>query len=163
MRCLLFIRCKMSSKKEPKYEAVDPKKEMLRQDMARAQFSGDMAEIEKNLTEYLQIEDPLIHNGKVVALVKRPSMNDMKKLVPPEMMKYANMKPEEIPEDAMKELNEKYEDFYYEKMAELIVKPKYTAAKWKEKANPWFMQLFWGHIENISQLSSGRVDSFLEQ
>jgi len=150
---------------EKKFEAVDPQEDLRKQQLAKASFTYDVAEIEKNLTNYLQMVDPIFDEDKktVIAVVKRPTMAEMKALVPPEMQKYAAMDPKDIPKDVMEQMNIKYEDFYFEKMSEMIVAPKLSAAEWKAKANPWFLQKFWSHIESISELASGKVETFLEQ
>lgn len=115
----------------------------------------DQAEIEKNLTEFLAQKDPLMWEGKAIALIKRPSMKELKKLIPPEMRKYVD-NPEALPE----KLGKKYEKFFYKKMSEFIVVPKKTPEEWEAMTNPWLIRLFWMHFASIARLMEGQIEGF---
>jgi len=136
-----------------------PPEEVKRHDervaRTKAKYSMDQAEVEKALTDFLNIRDPIVVNGKAIAWVKRPSMKQLKAMIPKELRPYVD-NPKDVPE----ELNEKYENFFYEKMAEIIVVPKRSASEWEEWANPWFVRLFWQHIANIAQLMEGPIEGF---
>lgn len=149
---------KPKKKEEPKFPAMSPEEieaEIKRQKMAKTKYSVDAAEVEEALTEYLNIKDPIVHNGKAIAWVLRPSMKQLKQLVPKELMKYMN-----TPKEAPEKIVEKYKGFFYKKMEELIVVPTYTAAEWETKANPWFIRKFWEHIEQVVNLMQGNVEGF---
>ena len=120
----------------------------------KAKYSMDAAEVEKALTDYLEIKDPIVVDGKAIMWCKRPSMKQLKELIPQELRPYEN--PEDVPE----ELNKKYELHFYEKMAEIIAIPEKTAEEWRKIANPWFARLFWGHIKNIAEQLDGRIEGF---
>lgn len=121
----------------------------------KTKFSMDAAEVEKALTEYLELTDPIVFEGKAIMWCKRPSMKQLKAMIPKEMRPYiAN--PEKVPD----KLNKKYEDFFYEKMAELIAVPTKSVAEWQNIANPWLVRLFWNHIADIAELLEGRVEGF---
>ena len=145
--------------KYPPMSKEDIKKEMARQDKAKSKYSMDAAEVEKALTEYLEVLDPMLWTNpktgetKAIAWVKRPSMKDLKNLVPQELAKYVGS---QVPEDIGKE----YEKFFYEKMAEMIAIPKRTPKQWEEKANPWFIRQFWQHIADIAALMEGQIEGF---
>lgn len=137
----------MSPEKIGKHEA--------RVKQTKIKYSMDAAEVERALTEYLEIKDPIVVDGKAIAWVKRPSMKQLKAMIPKELRPYVDS-PTEVPE----ELNKRYENFFYEKMAEIIAIPKRTASEWEALANPWFTRLFWNHIAEIANLLEGRVEGF---
>jgi len=149
---------KPTKKEEPKFPAMSPEEiaeDIKRQEQAKQKYSVDAAEVEEALTDYLKIRDPIVHNGKAIAWVRRPSMKELKELIPKEMMKYMNT-PDKVPESVLK----KYQNFFYEKMEDLIVVPKYTAAQWEAKANPWLIRKFWDHIGEIVKLMEGSIEGF---
>lgn len=146
---------KSIAEKYPPMSPEDIKKEEKAIEKGKAKISAEASEIEKALTEYLNITDPLKWKDKTIALVKRPSMKQLKDLIPPEMAKYMD-NPKSVPEETAK----RYEGFFYKKMAELIEEPKYSAEQWETKANPWFIRLFWEHIAEISKMMEGQVEGF---
>jgi len=144
--------------KKPEYIPMSPediKKEEETIEKGKTKYSMEQTEVEKALTEYLELTDPIVHKGKAIAWVRRPSMKQLREMIPPEMAKYMD-NPKDVPEETAK----KYEGFFYKKMAELIKVPEYTAEQWEEKANPWFVRLFWEHIANIAKLMEGQVEGF---
>jgi len=156
---------KMSEKSEKKksfaeqYPPLDEKgireqEELM--DKAKQKYASEAQEVSDALTDYLNIKDPMVLKGKAIAWVRRPSMKQLKELIPLEMRKYVNKDPDEIP----KTINKKYEKFFYEKMAEMIVIPKYTPKEWEAKANPWLIRRFWLHISEIARLMEGHIENF---
>lgn len=152
----------MSEKIDKKYPAMskeDIEKDIARQEKAKTKYSMDTVEVEKALTEYMDILDPLLWENpktgeeKAIAWIRRPSMKELKGLVPPELNEYVGKR---IPEDVAK----KYEKFFYRKMAEMIAIPERTAEQWEEKANPWFIRRFWQHIADIASLMEGQIEGF---
>lgn len=144
--------------KDRKFKSLSPEEidaEIRGQEKARQKYSTDAAEVEEALTNYLKITDPIVHNGKAIAWVRRPSMKELKALIPKEMYKYMD-NPQDAPEATVK----KYKNFFYEKMADLITVPNYTVAQWEEKANPWLVRKFWEHIGEIVKLMQGHVEGF---
>jgi len=139
----------------PAMSKKDVKEEIERQEKARAKFSMEAADVEKALTEYLEIKDPLIHNGKAVAWVRRPTMKQLKNVTPPEMAKYME-NPKEVPEHVGK----KYEKHLYEQMELLIAVPEHTAEEWAEIATPWLIRLFFEHLSDIVALVEGQAEGF---
>lgn len=121
----------------------------------KAKYSIDMAEVEKNLTEFLEVKDPIVVKGKAIMWVKRPSMKELKSIIPQELRPYVD-DPASVPE----EVNERYETHFYAKMAELVAVPKRTAEQWEATANPWVIRLFWHHIANIAQSLEGNIEGF---
>jgi len=121
----------------------------------KTKYSMEQTEVEKALADYLEITDPIVYKDKAIAWVRRPTMKQLRAMIPPEMAKYFD-DPKSVPE----EIGKKYEKHFYIKMAELIKIPKYTAEEWEDKANPWFVRLFWEHIANIAKLMEGQVEGF---
>jgi len=147
--------------KYPAMSREDIEEDARRQEQAQVKYSMDAAEVDKALTEYMEMLDPIVWtnpktNKKVaIAWVRRPTMKELKKIIPEEIQKYV-VKQEDIPE----EVGEKYATFLYEKMAELIVIPKRNAEQWEEFSNPWFLRRFYKHIGNIADLMKGQVEGF---
>lgn len=137
--------------KSPEDVVADAKQ----QKKAQSNYNIQMAEVDQALTEFLNILDPIKWNGKTIMCARRPSMKELKKMIPKEMAKYADH-PEDIPQS----IQEKYEGFFYQKMSEIIVAPKHTAEEWEELANPWLMNLFWKHISSISEQIQGKIEGF---
>jgi len=152
----------MSSKKkvniQEKYPPMSPEdivNEEKATEAGKAKLSMEMSEVEEALTDYLSISDPVVYKGKAIMWIHRPTVKQLKQLIPPEMRDYIGS-PEKVPE----ETGNKYEAFFYEKLAEMVTVPKYTAEQWKEKANPWLLRLFWEHIAKIAQMMEGEVEGF---
>ena len=149
---------KSFAEKYPPLDEEGIKKEVKGQETAKTKYAAEALEIEKNFTEFCEVLDPIEwknSDGKFVTIakVRRPTMKQMKELVPPEMAKYVGKK-------APKELEEKYAKFFYEKMAEMIVFPEKTADEWEADGNPWFMRMFWQHIADIVKLIEGQAEGF---
>ena len=140
-------------KKYPPMKPEELEKAEKEMTEAKTKYNIDQAEVEKALTEYLEILDPLMYKGKAIAYVRRPSMKQLKALIPPELREYVG---KQIPE----ELAKKHERFFYEKMSEMIAVPEYDADQWETKANPWFIRLFWQHINDIANLMEGQIEGF---
>lgn len=147
-------------KRNPPLDEEGLARQKAGQQATKTKFVAEAAEIEKNFAKFNEILDPLEYmvGGKKlqVALVCRPSMRELKNMVPKELAKYEGKK---IP----KNLEPKYEKFMYDTMAKMITVPKKTANEWEEYANPWFMRLFWTYIKNISTIVEGEADHFLPQ
>lgn len=141
-----------------KYPPMSPeeiKKEEEQIEKGKTKYSMELSDVEKALTDYLEIVDPIMYKEKAIAWVRRPSMKQLKELIPPEMAKYMD-NPKSVPDS----ISKKYEGHFYKKMAELIKVPEYTAEQWEAKANPWFARLFWQHIADIAKLMEGQIEGF---
>ena len=147
-----------------KYPALDAKgieRQKAGQQATKTKYTAKALEIEKNFTAFGEVLDPIewkdpnTEKFKTIAMVRRPTMKQMKEMVPPEMVKYVGKK-------APKELEEKYAKFMYQKMSEMIAIPERIADGWEEYANPWFMRKFWQHIEDIVKMIEGESEGFLE-
>jgi len=146
---------KLLKKHKSLKEKGGPIKATKNMEKAKQDFNVDQAEVLRNLTDYLKIKDPLIWDGKVIALIRRPSMKELKELIPPDLRQYVN-DPNGLPPEKAAE----YESFFYEKMAEFIVVPKKDSKGWEATANPWFIRLFFDHLRQIAQLLEGNVEGF---
>lgn len=129
---------------------------MAEMDEARKRYNLDMAVVEKNLTEYLEIADPVVVDGKDIFWVRRPSMLEIKDLTPTkEQMKFME-NPKAMPTDLQKE----YDDRFYKKVSVLIVAPKKTPDEWREAMNPWLLRLFWGYMAKIGNILGAEIEGF---
>jgi len=142
-------------RKYPPMSPEDIKAEEKTIEEGKAKLSMEMSVVEDALTEYLSISDPVVYKGKAVMWILRPTIKQLKALIPPEMREYVG-NPKDVPEETGK----KYEQFFYEKLAEMVTVPKYTAEQWQEKANPWLLRLFWEHIAKIARLMEGQIEGF---
>jgi hypothetical protein len=145
---------------EDKYPPMSPEdieNEVQAVERGKAKLSMEYADVEEALTEYLETPEPIINpaNGKAIMWIRRPSIKELKGLIPAEMRKYTD-NDKEVPES----VSTKYEEFFYRKLAEMVVVPKYTAEQWKAKANPWLLKLFWTYIANISKFMEGKIEGF---
>jgi len=111
-------------------------------------MTTDAAVLEQNLLEFNRITDPLIdpETEKVLCWIRRPTMEELEKFIPAELLEYRNT-PEEIPKSTM----EKYKDFQFEMMANLIENPKKSANWWKKNSNLVFQQLFQLHLRSVME------------
>lgn len=150
---------KTFAEKYPPLDERGIKEEIKGQETAKTVFAARALEIEKNFTAFNEVLDPIQwknpQTGKTVdiALVRRPTMKEIKALVPPEMAKYIGKK-------APEEMEKKYAHFMYERMADLIVLPDKTAKEWEADGNPWFLRRFWQHIADIQRLIEGQSEGF---
>lgn len=125
-------------------------------DKARQKYQFDLAEAERNLTEYLKISDPIIVDDKPIFWIRRPSMKEIKALTPnKEQMAYM-----ENPENMPTKLQKEYDDRFYKKISELITAPEKTSDEWREVMNPWVLRLFWGYIAKIGNILGAEVEGF---
>jgi len=128
-----------------KKEVVEKFHEMRK---VKKEMTTDAAVLEQNLLEFNRITDPLIdpETEKVLCWIRRPTMEELEKFIPAELLEYRNT-PEEIPKSTM----EKYKDFQFEMMANLIENPKKSADWWKKNSNLIFQQLFQLHLQGVME------------
>jgi len=149
------------AEKQPIYEKHPPlteeqiKERKEAKEKAKEQYTVNVAEIEKTLTEFLEVKDPLLWEEKVIAWIRRPTMKELSELIPTQVQKYLD-NPEGLPVDKISE----YDELFYTNMEKMIVIPKKTAKEWKETANPWFLRLFFEHIISIAKVLEMQVEGF---
>ena len=145
------IAKKHSQGKSP--EELEKEQDELKEEVALNGLS-----LEQELLSFSDKFDDLIdpESEKVLCRVKRPSSEQNKRFIPPELAKYRK-NPEEIPY----EVAVKYEDGMYELMAELIVEPEHDAKWWKTNTGDEFMALFQAHLFNVKKKLGEKVQSFL--
>jgi len=140
---------------------ADLKKKTVNQAMhemeeAQKKFQLNMAEAEKNLTDYLKISDPIVVDGKPIFWVRRPSMKEIKALTPNKAEMAYMENPEEMPTKMQKE----YDERFYVKISELVTAPKKTPDEWRDVMNPWILRLFWGYIAKVGNILGAEVEGF---
>jgi len=126
------------------------------QEKAKAKYEGAIQKVEKNLLDFLKIEDPIIFNEKAIMWMRRPSNKELRNMVPKELVEYVGKPATEIPDEVL----ENYDEQIYAMMGELITKPKWTAEQWADKTNPWLTRLFWDHIANIIRMTQAEIEGF---
>lgn len=114
----------------------------------KKEMTTDAAALEQNLLNFNKITDPLVNpeNGKVLCWIRRPTVDELEKLIPTELLEYRNR-----PEDVPVKLMQKHQDFEFEMMAELIENPKKTGKWWKSHANFVFQRLFQLHLRGVME------------
>jgi len=122
----------------------------------RRKMTTDIEEIERNLTSFLETEDPMIDpgTGKVVAWLRHLPYSEYMSMVPEELWE-AKDDPETLLSQA-----EKQSDIIFMWMERMISKPSWTAEVWKEKATVRFIELFNARIEEIFSQLNEKVDFF---
>lgn len=154
----------MSNQEEKKRKLLEKHRPLTPKDIeklregkkkAKEKYAIDSAIVERNLTEYLAVKDPIIWKGKAIAWVRRPTMKELKDLIPKDIGPFLD-DPNSVPEEKVKE----YDSVLFGKMEELIVIPKKTAKQWEEIANPWFLRLFFSHIMNIAKVMEMQTEGF---
>lgn len=146
---------KLLEKHKSLAEKGGPTKATKNMEKAKQDYNIDQAEVLRNLTDYLNIKDPIKWNGKVIALVRRPSMKELKELIPKDLRKFVD-DPKGLPNEEAKE----YETFFYKKMSEFITVPNWSPEEWEINGNPWFIRLFFDHLSQIAKLMEGNIEGF---
>jgi len=133
-------------------------KKFKEQDEAKKAMTTDALILEKNLTEFNKITDPLVDpaSGNVLCWIRRPTQQEWEAMLPSEILEYKGKTFEEIPN----EIWTKYKDFQFEMMAKLIVTPEHSAQEWKERSNLVFQQLFQIHLAGILELLGISAENF---
>lgn len=128
------------------------------QEQIKKQYNADMASVESALTDFLNIKDPIVFNGKAIAWVRRPTMKELKNLFPREMMEA--VKDQKQFESISQEQAESWDKEMYKVMSNLIEIPKHTAEEWETKSNSVFVSLFYEHLANIVKKISPDIEGF---
>jgi len=123
----------------------------------RQKHSGDMQNIGDNLMNYFKLLDPLVdpETENVIAMIRRPSYNELQSLVPGELRQYSE-NPRDIPPD----IAQKYENSQFKLMATLIGKPKESAEWWKDNATQQFIILFQNHLVKMFRDMGVDIENF---
>lgn len=122
----------------------------------KQQYETDSASLESNIKDFNLQTDPLIDpiTGKALCWVRRPTQDELERLVPTELTKYESLA--EVPE----EIQEKYANVQFKMMAQLIEKPKKDSAWWKKNANMVFQELFQLHLIDIYKKLGLLIENF---
>ena len=123
---------------------------------ARENLSTKVDEVEKNLMNFLQTEEPLINpaTGDAIAWIRHIPYQELKGMVPEEYMEL-----KDDPE-ALKKKADEDEKLIYIWMEKMISKPEYTAEQWEQIATPLFIELFDARIREIFITTGGDIDFF---
>lgn len=142
-------------KKHPPMSPAEIKKAKKETEKSKENYAVTMASIEQALTEYMEIRDPIKYNGKVIMLVRRPTMKELQALIPKDIGPFI-ADPSNVSDEELK----KYDQLFYGSLASLIVVPKRTAEEWAKTATPWLLRLFFEHINRISKVMEGEAEGF---
>lgn len=167
MSLLLYIVINMPTEQEKKKkllekfpkltpEQIEAQKKKERE--VKGEADATALEYENNLVGYFErTEEIKDERGKVLALVRYPSYDELLEMVPPELAKYRGKPLSEVP----LELEEKYSQIHFDIMATLIVKPKKKAEWWrKQKGVMRFVVLFNKKLAEIVKTVSEEAENF---
>jgi len=125
-------------------------------DDRRTKHSKDLEDVEKNLMEFLETEDPIINpaTGKAIAWIRHVPYSELMSMVPSDILEVVGDEGEMYKRAMQKQ------DIIYTYMEKLISRPSWTAAEWKAKATPLFLELFNVSIQEIFSRIEEQVDFF---
>lgn len=141
-----------------KYATQTPEEMEKIQDELEQEYAAQCVEMDQNIRKFSSKTDPLIVDGKTLAVIKRPSASQYRRIIPPELAKFRKN-----PQDIPYELAMKYQDDIYRLMEEMIIKPKHDAKWWENNTGPEFMGAFQAHVVNIGIKLQESIDGFLGQ
>lgn len=127
--------------KHPKLTPQDVYRKIEDAEKARTKYTKDLAEIEDNLLDFLNKEDPLVDPGteQVLAWMKQLPYNKLLTLIPTDIS-------EKLKEDPsgefLKDTDSEEANWTFKLMEELITKPDKDWEWWKENSTPDFIYLF---------------------
>lgn len=149
---------KQPSKLVEKYAGKSAEEMESDQEQLMAEYNERCQAMEHEISDFSTKTDEMKNptTGKVMAIVKRPTTNQWKQMVPKELMKYTGKDKKEIPI----EVAEKYEELIYDVMAELIVEPKHDAKWWKDHTGYEFVQAFQSHMISIFDEMEKNIGNF---
>ena len=144
-----------------KYSKGKTEEQMIaEQDALEEEYATISSELEQALEDFSKQTDKLIDpkTKKALAVVRRPTSEQFRRVVPPEIARYRKH-PEKIPY----ELALKYEDNMYKLMEELIEVPRRSAKEWRKTTGAKFMALFQSHLVNLNEKVREESENFLPQ
>lgn len=136
-------------------EEIEKKKREIVE--ARDEYQKETINYEKNLLEYFEKTEPIVdEKGRVLAVMRYPSYDELMNMVPPELRKY-----EKNPELIPPELEAKYSESHFEIMSKLIVKPNKPPEWWKnQKGIMRFVQLFNSKLAEVITAGTEEAENF---
>ena len=121
--------------------------------LARQKYSEDIVEIEKNLLNYLNTEDPLVDpgTGNLLAWIRHIPYAELVGLSPKNISSGDMEKIKAGDHELLMEKGKEAEgqDFIFELMERLISKPSHEKSWWKEHATLPFIELFQARFVEI--------------
>jgi hypothetical protein len=141
-----------------KYANKTPEEMELEQDKIEQDYMVQSRALEQKILEASSKIDEMKIGEETVARVKRPTKEQMNRILPPELAKYRK-NPEEVPYEVAK----KYETEMYQLMEELIVMPKHDSEWWIKNTGDDFMAAFQAHIANTQSQIQKDTERFLRQ
>lgn len=127
----------------------------------REQYTKDLTSIEKNLTNFLEREDPMIDPGtdNVVAWIRQIPYVELVSMTPEYLREAAQEgKSTEELKEMLRLDTDRDTDFFL--MSKLISQPQKTPEEWKKIATPEFITLFDITIYEIIARTSDMTDFF---
>jgi hypothetical protein len=140
------------------YATQSPEEMAKEQDLLEAEDNRQTKILEECIRDFSTKIDNMEVDGRILAIVQRPTSAQFKRFTPQSLAKYGE-KPSEIPYD----IAEKYEADMYKLMAELIIRPKHDAEWWKENTGDEFMAAFQAHLFKVRQKLQEDIKRFLPQ
>jgi len=141
-----------------KHADKTPEEMEIEQEKIELDYAIQSRGLEQKILEASSKVDEMKIGKETVARVKRPTKEQMNRILPPELAKYRN-KPEEVPYEVAKE----YENRMYKLMEELIVMPKHDSDWWIKNTGDDFMAAFQAHIANTQAQIQKDTERFLRQ
>jgi hypothetical protein len=127
----------------------------------RQKHTRDLTSLERNLTSFLEKEDPIIDpgTGEAIAWIRQIPYVELISLTPEDLRSAAEkgMSRDEI-EEMLREDTDRDTDFYL--MSRLISRPEKSPEEWKKIATPEFITLFDITLYDIIARTSQMTDFF---
>lgn len=129
---------------------------LRKMEQAKQEFTTDAAELDQNIKNFNLQSDVLVDpvSGKALCYVRRPTQEELEKMIPEELLKY------QFADDVPIDIQKKYADHQFYMMEQLINKPKHDAAHWKKNSNLVFQQLFQLHLVEIYKKLGLLIENF---
>jgi len=148
-------------KKHKQKSRAEIKLEIKKGQDIREQHTKDLSNIERNLTSFLEKEDPMVDpgTGNVLAWIRQLPYIELISLTPEDIRKAAEEgKSREDIEKMLREDTDRDGDFYL--MSKLISRPQKTPEEWKKIATSEFITLFDITLYEIISRTSQMTDFF---
>lgn len=127
-------------------------------ELAKQKMTQNAEDLDKNLKHFHEMLDPILdpNTGQPLCWVRRPSTKDWEEMTPPELLKYKDSNPEDIPS----EVQEKLKIHQFSMMAKLIAKPQHDANWWKENTDLVFQEMFTIYLFDVYRKLGIMVGNF---
>jgi len=133
---------------------------------AKQKYSQDLADIEKNLVNFLGRLDPILDPGtnEPIAWMRQVTYYELTGMAPENIdeliTESEDLTDEELMLKIAREQGEQDKDFLFELMAKLIAIPSYDKEKWKTISTPSFIRIFNVKLAEIFRTVMERIDFF---